>query len=235
MAFREVVMCKILGILLVALVASAVASIAAPPPEPVPGLERVGHIIVIYLENRSFDHLYGLFPGADGISNAGLNAVQVADDGSRCNVLPAVLNNYTSSWIDTRFAAGLPNGPFRADRYIDLRERTGDPVHRFYQEQEQINNGQMNRFVAVSDVGALPMGYFDGHRLSLFRLAEEYTLADRFFHDAFGGGFLNHLWLVCACTPRYDDAPAELTARLDARGHMTNDGAVTPDGFAVNT
>jgi phospholipase C len=235
MAFREVVMCKILGILLVALVASAVASIAAPPPEPVPGLERVGHIIVIYLENRSFDHLYGLFPGADGISNAGLNAVQVADDGSRFNVLPAVLNNYSSSWIDTRFAAGLPNGPFRADRYIDLRERTGDPVHRFYQEQEQINDGKMNRFVAVSGVGALPMGYIDGRDLPLFQLAQEYTLADRFFHAAFGGGFLNHLWLICGCTPRYDNPPADLMARLTSKGGMIEDGAVTPDGFAVNT
>jgi len=180
----------------------------------VAGLERVGHIIVIFLENRSFDNLYGLFPGADGISNAGPTAIQVADNGSQFNVLPAILNNYSASWIDTRFAAGLPNGPFLADRYIELRERTGDPVHRFYQEQEQINNGQMNRFVAVSDVGALPMAYFDGRKLPLFHLAEEYTLADRFFHAAFGGGFLNHMWLVCACTPRYDDTPPELMARL---------------------
>ena len=67
----------------------------------------------------------------------------------------------------------------------------------------------MNRFVAVSEVGALPMGYFDGRSLPLFHLAQQYTLADQFFHAAFGGGFLNHFWLVCACTPRYDDAPRE--------------------------
>lgn len=217
-----------------ALIACTAAS-AQAPPKPVAGLERVGHIIVIFLENRSFDNLYGLFPGADGISNAGPTAIQVADNGSQFNVLPAILNNYSASWIDTRFAAGLPNGPFLADRYIELRERTGDPVHRFYQEQEQINNGQMNRFVAVSDVGALPMAYFDGRKLPLFHLAEEYTLADRFFHAAFGGGFLNHMWLVCACTPRYDDTPPELMARLNSGGRMVVDGAVTPDGFAVNT
>lgn len=210
-------------------------AVASPVPPPKPGLERVGHIIVIYLENRSFDHLYGLFPGADGISNAGAAAAQVTSDGDRFRVLPAVLNNYSSSWIDTRFAVGIPNGPFRADRYINPRERTGDPVHRFYQEQEQINNGRMNRFVAVSGVGGLPMGYFDGHDLPLFQLAREYTLADQFFHAAFGGGFLNHFWLICACTPRYDDAPKELTAQLDAQGRMITDGAVTPDGFAVNT
>ena len=33
-----------------------------------PELDRIGHIIVVFLENRSFDHLYGLFPGAEGFS-----------------------------------------------------------------------------------------------------------------------------------------------------------------------
>ena len=34
------------------------------------GLERIDHIVVIYAENRSFDHLYGSFPGAEGIADA---------------------------------------------------------------------------------------------------------------------------------------------------------------------
>src|SRR5215831_15815610 len=33
-------------------------------------ITRIGHIIVIYQENWSFDSLYGLFPGADGLANA---------------------------------------------------------------------------------------------------------------------------------------------------------------------
>src|SRR3954466_13368027 len=33
------------------------------------GLERIEHVVVIYAENRSFDHLYGLFPGAEGIAD----------------------------------------------------------------------------------------------------------------------------------------------------------------------
>jgi phospholipase C len=211
------------------------ATVAVAAPAPKPGLDRVGHIIVIFLENRSFDHLYGLFPGADGLGDAGSNVAQVTSTGERFEVLPAVLNNYARSWIDPRFSDGLPNQPFREDRFVDLRDLTGDPVHRFYQEQEQINGGKMNEFVAYSDVGSLPMGYFDGHALPLFRFAEQFTLADHFFHAAFGGGFLNHMWLICACTPRYDHAPAGLVARLDANGRMISDGAVTPDGFAVNT
>jgi phospholipase C len=37
-------------------------ALAASPPEHRPELDRIGHIIVLFLENRSFDHLYGLFP-----------------------------------------------------------------------------------------------------------------------------------------------------------------------------
>jgi acid phosphatase len=152
--------------------------------------------------------------------------IQVTSEGRQFTALPAVVNNLVvwpgdrgmSSGIDTRFAVGLPNGPFRADRYVSLGERTGDLVHRFYQEQEQIDGGKMDRFVAVSGAGALPMGYFDGGSLLLYSLADEYTLADRFFHAAFGGGFLNHFWLIGACTPRYDKAPASLVAQLDENG-----------------
>src|SRR4030095_4217106 len=42
----------------------------ATPPAPRAGLEKIQHIVVIYAENRSFDHLYGLFPGADGLAHA---------------------------------------------------------------------------------------------------------------------------------------------------------------------
>lgn len=38
------------------------------------GLGRLKHIVVIYLENRSFDNLYGEFRGANGLANAGTHA-----------------------------------------------------------------------------------------------------------------------------------------------------------------
>ena len=166
-------------------------AIAAPvhagsPPAHRPDLDRVGHIIVLFLENRSFDHLYGLFPGAEGIQDSGFASIQLSAEGRQFATLPAVINNLSSSnRIDSRCATGMPNGPFRADRYVGLEERTSDPVHRFYQEQEQIDGGNMGRFVALSDTGALPLGYIDGSALPLFCLAREYTLADRFFHAAF--------------------------------------------------
>ena len=227
---------------LVLLLAVTMPAMAAQTPEHDPSLDRIGHIIILFLENRSFDHLYGLFPSADGVWNSGLASVQVSAQGRPFPALPTVINN-RALWpgppnllgIDSRFRPGIPNGPFRADEYISLSERTGDMVHRFYQEQEQIDGGRMDKFVALSGAGALPMGYFDGSELPLFRLAREYTLADRFFHAAFGGGFLNHFWLICACTPRYENAPQNLVAKVGANGRMIEDGAVTPDGYAVNT
>jgi phospholipase C len=63
---------------------------AEAAPKPVPGLDKIDRIIVIYLENRSFDHLYGLFPGADGLAHAGGAAPQIDRNGKPYDVLPAL-------------------------------------------------------------------------------------------------------------------------------------------------
>src|SRR5207302_1462862 len=82
------------------------------------------------------------------------------------------------------------------------------PIHEFYREQHQINGGKLNKFVAWTDVGGLVMSYYDATNWPMGRLAQRFTLADNFFHAAFGGSFLNHFWLICACTPVWRDAPA---------------------------
>src|SRR5258708_21529825 len=38
--------------------------------ESLAALHSIRHIVVIYQENWSFDSLYGLFPGANGLANA---------------------------------------------------------------------------------------------------------------------------------------------------------------------
>src|SRR2546421_3467764 len=74
------------------------------PPAPAnrTGLSRIDHIVVIYAENRSFDHLYGLFPGAEGIANASASQyTQLDHDGKPLPRLPAV---WTSDGkADSRF------------------------------------------------------------------------------------------------------------------------------------
>src|SRR5438045_9525070 len=66
-------------------------------------------------------------------------------------------------------------------------------------------------------------------------LAQHVTMMYNLVHGAFGGSFLNHQFLNCACAPTWPDSPANIVAQLDANGIMTKDGQVTPDGFAINT
>ena len=191
-------------------------------------LGRVHHLIVIYLENHSFDNLYGWFEGADGLQDSSAIHPQRDLAGHVYATLPPVPNN-------TVFPSDLPNKPFAIEPYVASSQKSPDLVHRFYQEQEQINGGTMDRFAAVSDARALVMGYYRTGGLPLAKYARDYTLCDRFFHAAFGGSFLNHIWLVAAQSPKYPGAPARVIAQLDSSGHMLKDGITTPDSFAVNS
>ncbi len=200
------------------------------------GLDRVQHVVVIYMENHSFDNLYGQFPGADGLANAGSAATQTNRDGSPYATLPPALDtHFKPPAPDARFPRDLPNRPFLLDPYVPQSKNVGSIVHRYYQNIEQINGGKNDRFAAVSDAGATAMGYHDTRALELWKYAEKYTLADRFFQAAFGGSFLNHQWLICACTPLYEGAPASQRAQVDGSGRLVKDGNFTPDGYAINT
>jgi phospholipase C len=67
------------------------------------------HIIVIFQENWSFDALYGHFPGANGIANAGNAIRQVDRSGRRYNSLPQPMDTRKSPPVpDPRFPADLP-------------------------------------------------------------------------------------------------------------------------------
>jgi len=58
----------------------------------------------------------------------------------------------------------------------------------------------------------------------LWEYAQNYVLMDNFFHAGFGGSFLNHFLLVCACVPTYKDAPMSIVAELDDKGILVKDG-----------
>jgi phospholipase C len=215
-----------------ALLASCAGALADPPG----GLSKINHIVVIYLENRSFDNLYGLFPGADGITDLSAIPPQVDKDGKPYEKLPPVLYvGLKGTKQDLRFPVDLPNQPFRAEPYVGLEGVTGDAWHRFYQEQLQIDGGKMDKFVAWSDAASLVMSHYDGSPTPMWRLAKEYTLMDHFHHAGFGGSFFNHIYMICACAPKFPDAPQDMRAKLSDDGSLIKDGAVTPDGYAVNT
>jgi acid phosphatase len=229
-------------------------------------LAKIQTIVVLYAENRSFDALYGAFPGANGIANVTPQmAAQRDRDGSVLKELPPIWGSLTGKYvkqkIDESKTAHLPNAPFAIDSKFDLplSIATRDLWHRFYQNQMQIDGGKNDLFVAYGDSGALVMGHYnDGPKLlSLWSIAQRYTLADNFFMGAFGGSFLNHFFLICACAPVYpnaDKSPAKgLIAAVEANGvalklapdspasamggvpKFVDDGTITPDFFAINT
>jgi len=221
------------AVLLVVVAACATAQAPAPPP----ALSHVDHVVVIYQENWSFDSLFGKFPGANGIASASPTSIAQTDkEGRPYPTLPPSMDTRRRPPVpDTRIPAALPVAPFDLAPYVPPTSRAGNPIHRFYQQQHQINGGRMDRFVAWTNVGGLVMSYYDATSMPLGLLAREFVLADNFFQAAFGGSFLNHMWLICACTPHWPQAPDDLRATLDARGFVVKDGEVTPDGYVVNT
>lgn len=230
------------------------AATGGPTDAKAAHLERIQNVVVIYAENHSFDNMYGLFPGANGISRATAEEkTQIDHDGKPLKELVVFGHDGKP---DARYPR-MPNGPFRIDAPPVNRLPTTivpSPIHNFFHNQEQINNGKNNRFAAMSTVGGWTMGYYDGSQFKMWQWAKEYTLADNFFMGAFGGSYLNHQYLICACAPVYPSAPASIRARLDAQEKLekmpdspsANDGAVkivstgggtqvTPDGYSVNT
>jgi phospholipase C len=105
--------------LLTAGLPAALAGDAAAQGAP-KGLDNIETVVVIYAENRSFDNLYGSFPGANGMQNvAPANSRQLDRDGSRLKELPPIWGGLTGKGITppvTEAQTGhLPNKPFGID------------------------------------------------------------------------------------------------------------------------
>jgi acid phosphatase len=250
----------LLGVLAVAAILGSAGAVSSA------GIEDIATIVVIYAENRSFDNLYGSFPGANGLSQVTpAGYTQLDRDGSVLKELPPVWGGLTAKGVVPAVTQAqtehLPNAPFAIDDpkglNTPLSVSTRDLWHLFYQNQMQIDGGKNDRFVAYADSGALVIGHYAGSKLPLWDVAINYTLADNFFMGAFGGSFLNHFWLICACTPSYpnaDSSPAkELISAVEDGGvslkmaadspksalggppKFVNSGNLTPDFYAVNT
>ncbi|MDR0226413.1 MAG: acid phosphatase [Burkholderiaceae bacterium] len=177
--------------------------------------DNVKTIVVIYAENRSFNNLFGDFPGVEKpLSKLRPEEYLQRDrDGSLLRQLPQVWGGVVGQEqtiegviyeAGKQYQTNLPNAPFALKgprgEALPLGLVTRDLWHVFYQNQMQINGGKNDRFVAWADSGALVMGHYADTRfnLRLWDIAREFVLCDNFFQGAFGGSFMNHQYLVAA-------------------------------------
>src|SRR5262249_2558500 len=215
---------------LAALAAGATALGASHPVQAAqPNVADIDTVVVIYLENWSFDALFGRYPGANGISKATADQfTQLDRDGTVLSGLPPVFGGMNSgvavgaqqapvNLTQAQTAAYLNtfNHPYTYRALFQsngdlpnstpLQYTTRDLYHRFYENQMQINGGANNKFAAWADSGGLVMAYHEHTAADqpLWNVAQKFTLADNFFQSAFGGSYLNHQFLICSCAPVY--------------------------------
>ena len=124
---------------------STVAKSAAVPPAG-SDLGAVEHVIFLMMENRSFDHYYGTYPGVRGFDD------HPADD----------LGAFSQAWPANTGSA--PAGrllPFHLDTVsTDLADCTFDLTHNWGPQHQCRNEGRMDSFVRVhtqpAERGPLP-------------------------------------------------------------------------------
>jgi acid phosphatase len=154
---------------------------------------HVKNVVVIYLENRSFNNLFADFPGlARPLSAVAPAATAQKDrDGAALAELPKIWGGMVPARqnlggkdyiINEGDIQHLPNAPFKladaAGKPLPEGIVTRDLVHAFYHNQMQINGGKNDGFVAWGDSGGLVMGHYGetSKNLGLWQIAREYTL-----------------------------------------------------------
>ena len=249
---RNSMLIRLLGApgLAAALCSCASNSLTLPPsvadPTTVALRSKIDTIVVIYAENRAFDNLYGNFPGARGFGDVvdgegrplPAYVPQIDRDGSVLPALPPTWGGVTAAGVTPVVteaqSQGFANAPFSIERAFAAQSGatlststvTRDLWHRFFEHQMQIDGGRNDGYAAWSDAGGLAMGHYDYSQSALYGLAKEFVLADNFFQGAFGGSFLNHQYLICACAPEYPNAdaaaakPSIAILETDAAGHF---------------
>ena len=226
---------------------AAVSSADAANPKAPKGLAKIGHIVVIYAENHSFDEEFGTFPGANGLKNVGPGTyTQLDRDGSVLAKLPPVFGGVIDSHlvpptgpltqIPQSATTNMPNKPFAINSQsgfnVPASVATRDLYHRFYENQMQIDGGKNDMFAAWADSGGLVMGHYDytprnKNLHPLWQLAKDFVLADNFYQAAFGGSYLNHQFLICACANT-------LTPAQQVRPKVSGPGTVTVPVSVLN-
>ena len=156
--------------------------ILAPLARPLSNAADGGfdHVIVLMMENRSFDHMMGWVPGADGRQGG----LQYFDrDGNR---------HITRKLAPDFQGCGRP-----------------DPDHSFEGGRIQFNNGACDGFLRSGDNDDYAIGYYRRTDLDFFANAvKDWTTADRYFCSILGPTFPNRLYQHSAQTDRISNTLA---------------------------
>jgi phospholipase C len=149
-------------------------------PLPNPDQSGIEHIVVLTMENRSFDHLFGWFPNADG-KQAGLAFVDASN---------VAQSTYSLSGDNT----GCPHP---------------DPDHSYNGARVEYDLGKMDGFLRAGSNDVFSIGYYGEQDIPfLANLARSYTTCDRYFVSILGPTFPNRLFLHAAQTDRLTDSIA---------------------------
>jgi phospholipase C len=152
----------------------------------------IQHLVVIYLENQSFDHYFGTYPNA--ANPPGEPAFHAKTGTPRVNGLTTALLTRN------------PNGvnPRRLDRSDAF---TCDNDHGYSAEQRAFDGGRMDRFVSATGPGvshcapSSVMDYYDGNTVTaLWNYAQRFAMSDNSHDATFGPTLPGHLNLVAGQT-----------------------------------
>ncbi len=165
---------------------------------PAPGQSGIKHIVVLMMENRSFDHFLGWLPGADG-KQAGLRYVD------RYRV---------PHW--THHLTAFASCGFQ------------DPDHSYEGGRIQLNDGKCNGWLRSGLNDSLSIGYYEQADLQfLGQAAPGWTTFDRYFSAVMAETYPNRFYLHCGQTDRLHNGDLPITApftkttiwdRLKAKG-----------------
>ena len=167
---------SLLPVLAVALSAVVVAAPAAAASKRSPK-SRIKNIVVVMMENRSFDHLLGWHPTADA-RQEGL----AFPDGFGGTQLSYHLTDFQG--------CGHP-----------------EPDHSWEGGRAEYADGMMNGFLTAGDNDAFAIGYYtEQDRPFTSALARNFTTLDRFFASILGPTFPNRMFLYAAQTDRLENS-----------------------------
>ena len=146
------------------------ASASSPTPTPAPSpTPQINNVIVVIMQNRSFDHLFGTYPGANGITPTGAGFSQ--QDSAGKTVTPMLLTN-----------PGIHDLPHSRQAFI----RAWD-------------NGKMDKYAFYNgDVSLGYYDGTSPGMSTLWGWAQQFALADNFFSSVMGDAPSNQLFLVAA-------------------------------------